>query len=163
MTITSTNITQHYISLYHLGISHSVIPGGGVEPLAVLLGDLLDSPVHLLSLHLLLPLSEGSAALDHLVDEAAEAEPVRTEGVLLIVDDLRRHVAHSPHPASHGLALGDLHGQTKVRDPEMNNVKMREERGERREVKMKVYERRFRTLRASNLPQIREIRRGFPS
>ena len=129
MTIIRTNIIQHNISLYDL----TVIPGGGVEPLAVLLGDLLDSPVHLLSLHLLLPLSEGSAALDHLVDEAAEAEPVRTEGVLLIVDDLRCHVAHGPHPPSHCLALGDLHGQTEVRDPEIKDLKMREERGERRE------------------------------
>ena len=97
----------------------SVAPGGWGEAVAVVLGDLLDPPVHLLPLHLLLALSEGGPTLDHLVDEAAEAEPVRAEGVLLVVDDLGRHVAHRAHAAPHRLALGDLHSQAEVRDPDI--------------------------------------------
>ena len=116
MTLTTENIL----------LNDNNIPRGRVEPVAVVLGDLLDSPVHLLPLHLLLPLPEGRATLDHLVNEAAETEPVRAEGVLLIVNDLRRHVAHGPHPASHGFAFRDLHGETEVRDPEMKDFKRRE-------------------------------------
>ena len=108
MTLTTENIL----------LNDNNIPRGRVEPVAVVLGDLLDSPVHLLPLHFLLPLPEGGAALDHLINETAETEPVRTEGVLLVVDDLRGHVAHRPHPAPHRLALRDVDSQAEVRNPE---------------------------------------------
>jgi len=55
----------------------------------------LNAPVHLLALDLLLAHPERRLALDHLVQQAAEAEPVRGEGVLLVVDDLGGHVAYS--------------------------------------------------------------------
>ena len=69
--------------------------------------------------YLFFPCSKGGSALDHFVDEASQAEVVRAEGVLLVVDDLRRHVAHRAHAAPHRLALGDLHRQAEVRDPEI--------------------------------------------
>ena len=95
-------------------------PRGRSEPLVVVvLRILLDPPVHLLPLDLLLALPEGGAAANHLVDQAAEAEPVRAEAVLLVVNDLGRHVADRPHPAPHRVALGDLHGQTEVGNPKI--------------------------------------------
>ena len=98
------------------------LPWGRSKPLVVVvLRNLLDPPVHLLPLDLLLTLSEGGAPLNHLVDEAAEAEPVGAEGVFLVVDNLGRHVAHRAYAATHRVALGDLHGQAQVRNPKILN------------------------------------------
>ena len=88
------------------------------ESVTISFSFLLHSPVHLLSLHLLLPLSEGSSSLDHLVDQTPETEPVWTEGVLLIVNDLRGHVTNCSHATSHSLALGNLHSEAEIRNPE---------------------------------------------
>lgn len=57
---------------------------GGVDLLVF-----LDSPVHLLSLHLLLACAEWRLALDHLVDDAAQAPPVRAERVPLVFHHFR--------------------------------------------------------------------------
>ena len=72
-----------------------------------------DSPGHVRTLlcrsiprTVFLPRSEWRPPLDHLVDEAAEAEVVGAEGVLLVVDDLGRHVAHRAHPTPHNLLTG---------------------------------------------------------
>ena len=100
----------------------SILPRCRSKPLViVVLRDLLDPSIHLLPLDLLLALSEGCTALNHLVDEAAEAEPVWAEGVFLVVDNLGSHVAHRAHAAPHRVALGYLHGQTQIRYPKISN------------------------------------------
>lgn len=43
-------------------------------------------PVHLFTLHFFLASTERCLSFNHLVDEATEAEEVRTEAVLLIID-----------------------------------------------------------------------------
>lgn len=86
------------------------------ELVRVLLLVLLDPAVDLVPLDLLLARPEGRLALDHLVQETAEAEPVGRERVLLVVDDLGRHVAHGADPAAHHVALGYLDGQPEVGD-----------------------------------------------
>ena len=84
------------------------------KSITVVLGNLLHPPVYFLPFHLFFTLSERSSSFDHLVDETPEAEPVGTEGVLLVIDDLRGHVTHGANTASHSLALWDLHSQSKV-------------------------------------------------
>lgn len=98
--------------------------------------------LHLLPLDFLLALLEGRLALDHLVHQAAQRPPVGAEGVALVLHHLRScrgsdvrlvstyyvgkcsqrlltHVSHCPHPPLDGLALWDVHGQTKVWYPDV--------------------------------------------
>lgn len=75
---------------------------------------LLDAPVDLLALDLLFAGAERRLALDHLVEQAAEAEPIGREGVPLVVDHLRRHVTHRAHPTAHQVALRDLHREAEI-------------------------------------------------
>ena len=69
--------------------------------------------------YLFFPCSKGGSALDHFVDEASQAEVVRAEGVLLVVDDFWGHVPHSADPTSNHFTLRDLQGQAKVGDSDM--------------------------------------------
>jgi hypothetical protein len=64
----------------------------------------------------LLPCSKRRPSLNHLVDETAEAEVVWAVGVLLVVNDLRRHVSYRAHAPPHHLTVGDLEREAKVRD-----------------------------------------------
>lgn len=52
---------------------------------------LAHSPVHLFPFDALLALAEGRLALYHLEDQAAQAPPVRAEGVALVLDHLRSY------------------------------------------------------------------------
>lgn len=69
--------------------------------------------------YLFLACSEWSLSFDHLVNEAAKAEPVWTKSVLLVVYDLRCHVTNSANPTSDHFTLWYLNSQAEVRDAHM--------------------------------------------
>ena len=85
------------------------------ESFTIGLSFLLDPPVHLLPLHLLLALSEGGSSLYHLVYQTTKGEPVWTEGVLLIVNDLRSHVADSSNTTTNSFSFRNLNSKPEIR------------------------------------------------